>query len=101
MLEVRRVLYDDLPQRPQIVPGRLHGTRHAWMARYAPLLSQDEFTKFVTLMRNLSPFVRLIILLQRADTGAVELTQQRQPQPDPAAAAAVFVKPYALLQLEH
>ena len=61
MLEVRRVLYDDLPQRPQIVPGRLHGTRLAWMARYAPLLSQDEFTKFVTLMRNLSPFVLLLI----------------------------------------
>ena len=61
MLEVRRVLYDDLPQRPQIFPGRLHGTRLAWMSRYAPLLSQDEFTKFVTLMRNLSPFVLLLI----------------------------------------
>jgi hypothetical protein len=33
MLEVRRVLYNDLPQHPQIVPGRLHGTRFAWMTR--------------------------------------------------------------------
>jgi hypothetical protein len=44
MLEVRRVLYGDIPQRPQIVPARLHGTRLAWLARYAPLLDADEFT---------------------------------------------------------
>jgi hypothetical protein len=65
MLEVRRILYDDLPQRPQIVPGRLHGTRFAWMARYASLLDADEFTKFVTLMRNLNPFVLLAAAKRR------------------------------------
>lgn len=58
---VRRVLYDDLPQRPQIPPGRLIGTRGAWMTRYAPLLDAVEFTKFVTLTKDLSPFVLLLI----------------------------------------
>ena len=48
MLEVRRVLYDDLPQRPQIPPGRLIGTRGAWMTRFDAV----EFTKFVTLTLN-------------------------------------------------
>jgi hypothetical protein len=31
------------------------------MTRYAPLLDADEFTKFVVLMKNLSPFVLLLI----------------------------------------
>ena len=61
MLEVRRVLYDDLPQRPQIPPGRLIGTRSAWVVRYASLLDAVEFTKFVTLTKDLSPFVLLLI----------------------------------------
>jgi hypothetical protein len=62
MLEVRRVLYDDIKRRaPIIAAGRVIGTRLAWMARYAPLLSQDEFTKFVVLMKGLSPFVILLI----------------------------------------
>jgi hypothetical protein len=61
MLEVRRVLYDDLPHRSQIVPGRLRGTRLTWITRYAPLLDAEEFTKFVTLMRDLSPFVILLV----------------------------------------
>ena len=55
MLEVRRVLCDDLPQRPQIPPGRLIGTRGAWMTRFDAV----EFTKFVTLTKDLSPFVLL------------------------------------------
>jgi hypothetical protein len=61
MLEVRRVLYDDLKRRQPIAPGRLLGTRLAWMARYANLMNSDEFTKFVTLMRNLAPYLLLII----------------------------------------
>jgi hypothetical protein len=31
------------------------------MARYAPLLTAEEFTKFVTLTRNLGPFVLMLI----------------------------------------
>jgi sigma-70-like protein len=61
MLEVRRVLYGDLKRRENIVAGRLLGTRLAWMARYRPLLSDDEFTKFVVLMRDLAPYLLLII----------------------------------------
>jgi len=61
MLEVRRVLYHDIERREPIIAHRLHGTRLAWLARYAPLLDADEFTKFVTLMRGLSPFLLLII----------------------------------------
>jgi hypothetical protein len=61
MLEVRRVLYDDLPPRPLIVPGRLFGTRTAWMTRYAPLMSAAEFMKFVVLVHGLSPFILLLI----------------------------------------
>jgi hypothetical protein len=61
MLEVRRVLYGDVRRRDAIIPGRLHGTRLAWMARHAPLLDEDEFTQFVVLMKGLSPFVLLLI----------------------------------------
>ena len=62
MLEVRRVLYDDVkPPKQAIAPGRLLGTRSAWMARYSNLMSSDEFTKFVVLMRNLALYVLLIV----------------------------------------
>jgi hypothetical protein len=61
MLEVRRVLYDDLSPRPPIAPCRLVGTRGAWMVRYAHLLDANEFTKFVVLAKDLSPFVLLLI----------------------------------------
>jgi hypothetical protein len=61
MLEVRRILYGDLKGRQPIVAGRLIGTRYAWLARYRPLLNESEFTKFVILVRNLSPFVLMLI----------------------------------------
>ena len=61
VLEVRRVLYPDLPPRPQIAPGRLVGTRGAWMMRFAPLLNASEFTKFFVLARDLGPFVVLLV----------------------------------------
>jgi hypothetical protein len=61
MLEVRRVMYDNLPPRQPIAAGRLVGTRAQWMVQYAPLLSQDEFTKFVILARDLGPFVLALI----------------------------------------
>jgi hypothetical protein len=61
MLEVRRVLYDDLKYRQPIAAGRLLGTRCAWLAPYRPLLSESEFTKFVVLVRNLGPFVVVLI----------------------------------------
>jgi hypothetical protein len=61
MLEVRRVLYDDVQRRPQVVPGRLTGTKLAWLIRYAPLLSAQEFTKFTVLMRDLAPYVVLLV----------------------------------------
>jgi hypothetical protein len=61
MLEVRRVLYNDLNPQAPIIAGRLLGTRCAWMARYKPLLTESEFTKFVILMRNLAPYLLLII----------------------------------------
>jgi hypothetical protein len=61
ILEVRRVMYDSLPARSPVAAGRLVGTRGAWMARYRPLLSETEFTKFVILTKNLSPFVLLLI----------------------------------------
>jgi hypothetical protein len=61
MLEIRRVLYDELKRHEQITPGRLVGTRATWMLRYVPLLSRDEFTKFVFLARDLSPFILYLI----------------------------------------
>jgi hypothetical protein len=64
MLEVRRVLYDDLPSRQSIPAGRLLGTRFAWMARYQSLLTAEEFTKLVVLMRGLSPFCVCSSILQ-------------------------------------
>jgi hypothetical protein len=61
ILEVRRVMSDSLPARSPVAAGRLVGTRGAWMAHYRPLLSETEFTKFVILAKNLSPFVLLLI----------------------------------------
>jgi DNA-directed RNA polymerase specialized sigma24 family protein len=61
MLECRRLLFDDLPPRPLIAAGRLLGTRAAWMIRYSPLMNDSEFTKFVVLAKDLSPFVLLLV----------------------------------------
>jgi hypothetical protein len=61
MLEVRRVLYAEVKGRQQIIAGRLIGTRGAWMVRYRLLLTAAEFTKFVTLMRDLAPYLLLIV----------------------------------------
>jgi hypothetical protein len=61
MLEVRRVLYDDIKPKHAIPAGRLLGTRCAWMTRYEPLLTPSEFVKFVTLAKDLSPFVVLLV----------------------------------------
>jgi hypothetical protein len=62
MLEVRRALYGDVKRHEQIAPGRLLGTRAHWMAEYSPLLSAEEFTKFVVLMRNLAPYLLLLVV---------------------------------------
>jgi hypothetical protein len=51
----------DLPPRQPVAPGRLLGTREAWMTRHADLMNSEEFTKFVVLMRSLSPFCILLI----------------------------------------
>jgi hypothetical protein len=61
LLECRRVMYDSLPPRPAIAPGRLVGTRSAWMLRYAPLLDAAEFSKFVVISRNLGAFTVMLI----------------------------------------
>jgi hypothetical protein len=61
-LEVRRALFDDLRHRDQVIANRLLGTRCAWMARYKPLLSATEFTKFYFLMKNLAPYLLLLIV---------------------------------------
>jgi hypothetical protein len=62
MLEVRRVLYDDVKRREPIAPGKLYGTRCHWMAQYSPLLSSAEFTRFYYLMRDLAPYLLLLII---------------------------------------
>ena len=77
MLEVRRVLYDDLKRREPIPAGRLLGTRCAWMAAYRPLLSEPEFTKFVVLMRDLAPYLLLII-------GSADGSRSRRGDRNPA-----------------
>jgi hypothetical protein len=61
LLECRRVVYDELPPRQPIAPGRLYGRREAWMARFASLMNPEEFTKFFTLVRGLSPFVIILV----------------------------------------
>ena len=55
------MLYDDLPPRQPIAAGWLVGTRAQWMIRYRPLLNDAEFTKFVILVRDLGPFVVMLI----------------------------------------
>jgi hypothetical protein len=63
MLETRRALYDHVKrQREQITPAQLCGSRAHWMTQYSPLLSADEFTKFAVLMRNLAPYLLLLIV---------------------------------------
>ena len=74
MLECRRLIYDDLPPRPPIAPGRLVGTRGCWAVRYAHLLDADEFTKLYVLTKNLSPFVLLLIA-----PGSQSRRQDRNP----------------------
>jgi hypothetical protein len=61
-LEVRRALFDDLHHREQVSPGHLLGTRCVWMTNYQPLLSPAEFTKFYVLMKNLAPYLLLLII---------------------------------------
>jgi hypothetical protein len=61
VLACRQVMYDTLPPRPAIAPGRLVGTRSAWMLRYAHLLDAAEFTKFVVLSHNLGAFIVMLI----------------------------------------
>jgi hypothetical protein len=60
-LEMRRILYGDVKRRTPITPFTLHGTRSAWMSRYAHLMNEHEFTKFAVLMRNLSPYLVLLL----------------------------------------
>jgi hypothetical protein len=48
-------------RRPPIKARRLLGIRYGWMVLYRPLLSADEFTKFVVLMKDLAPYLLLII----------------------------------------
>jgi hypothetical protein len=62
MLEVRRALYDDLRRSEQVVSARLLGTRCGWMVDYRALMSADEFTKFYALMKNLAPYLMLLIV---------------------------------------
>jgi len=61
LLECRRALYPELPPRQTIIPGRLIGTRSAWMTQYAALMNAVEFTKFATLVKALGPFVLLLV----------------------------------------
>jgi hypothetical protein len=60
LLEIRRLLYDDLKRHKPIASGRLLGTRAQWAVRYQQLMTQHEFTKFFTLTHGLSPFVALL-----------------------------------------
>jgi DNA-directed RNA polymerase specialized sigma24 family protein len=60
LLEIRRVLYDDLKRREPIPAGRLLGRREAWMLRFAPLMTANEFSKFFVLMLGLGPFCILL-----------------------------------------
>jgi hypothetical protein len=62
MLEVRRALYDDLRCTEQIISNRLLGTRAAWMVDYRSLMTKDEFTKFYHLMKNLAPYLMLLVV---------------------------------------
>jgi sigma-70-like protein len=61
LLECRRILYDDLPPRPPVVPARLVGTHAQWMTRYAHLMDAAEFSKFFALTKGLSLFVVILV----------------------------------------
>jgi hypothetical protein len=79
LLELRRALYDDRKGRKQIVPGQLHGTRMHWMARYSPLLTESEFTRFCVLMANLAPYLLFLITDPAKNNNH---RQDRNPQVD-------------------
>ena len=61
LLEIRRLTYDELPPRKPVHPAQLSHSRGRWMMRLAPLMSPEEFTRFVYLARDLSPFVLFMI----------------------------------------
>jgi hypothetical protein len=60
VLEVRRILYADL--KPRLIdPESLHGTRAARLLRYRAYLSREEFSKFVLLMKELAPYLVVLV----------------------------------------
>lgn len=61
-LEVRRALYDEIRKPTQIIASRLFGSRCAWMVDYRAMMSAEEFTKFFYLMKNLAPYLLLLIV---------------------------------------
>jgi hypothetical protein len=61
LLEIRRLTYDDFGPRKPVHPNQLTHTRARWMMRLAPLMTPQEFTKFVHLVRDLSPFVLFMV----------------------------------------
>ena len=61
-LEVRRALYDELRKPTRIIASRLFGSRCAWMIDHRSLMNSDEFTKFFYLMKNLAPYLLLLIV---------------------------------------
>jgi hypothetical protein len=78
ILEVRRLLYAELPPR-LIDPESLNRTRAASLLRYRPYLTREEFSKLVLLMRDLAPY--LIILVDPENRNRRERRRERLTSP--------------------
>jgi hypothetical protein len=62
LLSIRRLLYDDVPRREQVILGKLLGTRESWMTNYQSLMTANEFSRFFYLMAGLAPYLMLLVL---------------------------------------
>ena len=59
--QCRLVLLPHAPPRTPIIPGKLLGTRGAWLVRYQHLMSPVEFDRFARLLMGLAPFILLLV----------------------------------------
>jgi hypothetical protein len=69
LLEIRRALWDQTTHVP-VTRGELKGTKGLPLTRYSNFLTRAEFSKFVLLMKDLAPY--LVILVRPTNAGRIK-----------------------------
>jgi hypothetical protein len=68
LLEIRRALWDET-KHSELNPAKLRGTKGLPLLRYTNFLSPQEFCKFACLMKDLAPY--LVILMKPANESRI------------------------------